>query len=217
MNSMKKKNQNQLSKAKLSRAPLYFNYLMTLEFDENTTISNKTIADSLDLNIEVVKKDFSLFCPNSNPRTKRKVVDLIDSLKEIMGLNNVQNTILIGVGHLGKALLNYSGFKNYGMKIVAAFDVDYRLFEVDVNGINIYPIEKLEKFIKDNKIETAMICVPNTRSQEIADLLCDAGIKGILNFTSSHIKTNKDVVVQSLNMASSFVLLYNQLNLKKGE
>lgn len=214
---MKKKNQTQLSKAKLSRAPLYFNFLVTLDYDDNTTISNKTIADALDINIEVVKKDFSLFCSNSNPRTKRKVVDLIESLKEVIGLNAVQNTILIGVGHLGKALLNYSGFKNYGMKIVAAFDVDYRLFEVDVNGINIYPIEKVEKYIKDNKIETAMICVPNSKAQEVADLLCEAGIKGILNFTAGHIKTNKNVVVQSLNMASSFVILYNQLNLNKGE
>ena len=128
--------ERKLTTNQLKRMPSYLDLLRRLANDGIKYISCQTIADCLSLNKEQVRKDIALVSQDVGvPNKGRKINDLIKDIEIVLGLNNDYCAVLIGVGSLGTALLNYGGFTNYGLKIIAAFDNKVELIDKEVNGI----------------------------------------------------------------------------------
>lgn len=136
-------------------------------------------------------------------------MELIETLENYLGYRERKNAILVGAGKLGEALMGYSGFRDYGLHIVAAFDLkgDGQL----VAGKPVYPMEKLESFCRENSIKLGIITVPSVAAQSVAETMCQIGIKAIWNFSSINLDLPSDILVHHENMAASLALLTKQL------
>lgn len=172
-------------------------------------ISATTIAEALQLNDVQVRKDLASVSSSGKPKVGYNVKDLIAELEAFLGYNDIDNAVIVGAGSLGKALLNYSGFKAYGLNIIAAFDLCEE--PTEFQGKTVFPIAQLESFCRKVNIHIGIITVPASSAQEICDLLVNSGIRAIWNFAPVHLVVPDGILVQNENMASSLALLSNHL------
>ena len=123
--------------------------------------------------------------------------------------NNSSEAFLIGVGELGRALLGYSGFSAYGLKIIAAFNCDEAIssYEEYIHGIPVFPITSLEHLIKRLKIKLAILCVDDAYAQNAAETAVNAGIMAIWNFTQQSLLLPERVIQQQANFGGDFAVL----------
>jgi len=140
---------------------------------------------------------------------------LITRLNAILGKNEIQKVVLVGAGQLGSALLNYRNFEKEGIKIVAAFDIDPAK-HVQKNAIPVLPLEQITTFIERNKIKIAILCVPDVAAQQTLDILVNAGIKGVLNFTPTELKAPARCVINNVNLAVELENLIYFVNAGQG-
>lgn len=208
----------QLTKNQLRRLPDYLNLLKNLRNSGIKYISCQTIADCLNLNKEQVRKDVALISSiDGIPNKGRDINLLIKDLEKILGYDSAHNAVLVGVGSLGKALLNYNGFTAYGLKIVGAFDKNQDLVGTSINGITIYDIRRLYGTLSSLNANIAIICTPASSAQEVSNELIDCGIEAIWNFAPIKLDTKRDVIISNMNMATSLAVLSHQLYLKKNK
>ena len=172
-------------------------------------ISATTIAEALQLNDVQVRKDLASVSSSGKPKVGYNVKDLIAELEAFLGYNDIDNAVIVGAGSLGKALLNYSGFKAYGLNIIAAFDLCEE--PTEFQGKTVFPIAQLGSFCRKVNVHIGIITVPASSAQEICDLLVESGIRAIWNFAPVHLVVPDGILVQNENMASSLALLSNHL------
>ena len=188
---------------------MYLSYIKGLPEDAPKNISATTIAEALQLNDVQVRKDLASVSSSGKPKVGYNVKDLIAELEAFLGYNDIDNAVIVGAGSLGKALLNYSGFKAYGFNIIAAFDLCEE--PTEFQGKTVFPIAQLESFCRKVNIHIGIITVPASSAQEICDLLVNSGIRAIWNFAPVHLVVPDGILVQNENMASSLALLSNHL------
>ena len=201
-----------ISKKTLSRLPLYLGYLKEQKRFGQKTISATMIADGLGLNQVQVRKDLAQISCGGKPRIGYMIDELETDIERYLGYNNVNSAVIVGAGNLGKALMSYVGFKQYGLDIAAAFDADGALTNSEFNGIPIFPVEKLPDIAKRLKIHIGIITVPAPHAQKVCDMLVDAGVLAVWNFAPTVLKVPEGILVQNENMASSLALLCNHLS-----
>ncbi|MGB2578631.1 redox-sensing transcriptional repressor [Elusimicrobium simillimum] len=195
----------EISKSTLQRLPVYLNYLKTLGSTGN--ISATAIAQALGMGEVQVRKDLASVSGGGKPKTGYCVCDLARDLETFLGYNNTKDAVLIGAGKMGRALLNYSGFKQYGLNIVAAFDLDKNAKEER----KIFPLSKLGNLCKRLNIKIGIITVPAETAQEVCDVLTQNGILAIWNFAPVHLSVPQNILLHNENMAVSLALLSNHL------
>ena len=198
-----------ISEHTLQRLPMYLSYMQGLPEDAPKNISATTIAEALQLNDVQVRKDLASVSSSGKPKVGYNVKDLIAELEAFLGYNDIDNAVIVGAGSLGKALLNYSGFKAYGLNIIAAFDLCEE--PTEFQGKTVFPIAQLGSFCRKVNVHIGIITVPASSAQEICDLLVESGIRAIWNFAPVHLVVPDGILVQNENMASSLALLSNHL------
>lgn len=198
-----------ISKQALLRLPYYLNYLKLLQKEGTADVSAPKIAAALALNEVQVRKDIALVSSCAGkPKTGFRVDLLIHDLESFLGYDNVDEAVLIGAGLLGRSLLGYKGFADYGMKIVAAFDCDPSLCDLRFDGEQrIFPMEKLEDLCRRLCVHIGIICVPSESAQAVCDRLVACGIRAIWNFAPMHLTVPDGVLLQNENIASSLAVL----------
>jgi redox-sensing transcriptional repressor len=170
-------------------------------------VSATTLADELGLKPIQVRKDISCTGVEGKPKVGFRIVLLIEAIVHTLGWDNATDAILIGAGHLGSALARYEGFDSYGLKIVAAFDIDRKKCGALLGEVPVLPLDDLRGYIQDNRVNIAVIAVPAAQAQEIAELLVDCGIVAIWNFAPKDLRLPEHVVVQRTDLATSFAVL----------
>lgn len=205
--------------ATLTRLPIYYRYLINLQKQGEKNISSAKISSDMNLSAVQVRKDLAYVSSIAGkPKTGFDVDELIKDIALFLGYDNTTDAIIVGVGQLGRTLLSYAGFENYGLNIVAGFDVDGRIINSRINGKLIMPMEKLKNFVRRVNVHIGIITVPYQDAQKVCDELVDAGIKAIWNFAPTHIYVPEGVVLKDEDMASSLAILSSQLkDLYKGE
>lgn len=199
----------EISKASLGRIPLYLKYLKKLP-PETLTVSATTVAKDLGLGDVQVRKDLAAMCGNGKPKIGYIKNNLICSLEKFSGCENGK-TIIIGAGKLGMALLEYSGFEEYGCTVSAAFDKKVtEPIKLD-SGKVIYPMEDLSRFCRDNDIKIGIIAVPADAAQTVLNILCENGIKNIWTFAPVKLYKPADVLIRYENLALSLAHLKSQI------
>jgi redox-sensing transcriptional repressor len=199
-------------KPTLERLPGYLNYLMACRKKELYNISATIMAEDLNLNHVQVRKDLALISSGGRPRTGYIVGDLIDDIRHFLGYNKVNEAVLAGAGQLGKTLLSYGGFANYGLEIVASFDTNPETIGREINGKPVFPLEKLKDLCGRLNIHLGIITVPTDHAQQVCDLMVDSGILAVWNFAPVHLTVPEHVILQNENMAASLAILSNRLN-----
>ena len=202
-----------MSQATLIRLPKYYRYLKEKLKEGIENISSTVISLDLKLSSIQIRKDLALVSDIAGkPKTGFNTKELIISLEKFLGYDNTNQAVLVGVGKLGEALLSYDGFNNYGLNIVMAFDKNEKLYDKNINGKYILPLEKMENLIKRLNIHMGIITVPVESAQEICDAMVKSGIKAIWNFAPTHLNVPENIVIKSEDMAESLAILSNKLN-----
>ena len=196
----------EISKAVLKRLPGYLAYLKSIPEEGSAHISATALANALGMGEVQVRKDLAMVSDGGRPKLGYLRESLIDDIEQFLGYDNTTDAVLIGAGKLGQALLGYSGFADYGLNILAAFDVapDH---EVKIDGKPIYHIDELESFCRTHKVLMGIITVPGPFAQQVCDQLIACGIKAIWNFAPTHLEVPSNILVQYENMATSLAVL----------
>ena len=124
-----------------------------------------------------------------------------EKLTEVLGTERLQPVILVGVGHLGAALVRYRGFQKEGFEILAGFDIDVSRKRAADLGLKVYPMSRLKSFVAEKNVKMAILTVPATVAQEVANDLVEAGIQAILNFAPTILQVPDGVVVNNVDLA----------------
>lgn len=199
-----------ISKQTLQRLPHLLTYLKSLDPVKNEFISSTTIALALGMNPVKVRKDLATVAVGV-PRKGFETKKLIYDIENFLGYNNTDSAVIVGAGRLGRALLGYKGFTDYGVDIVAAFDVNPELYGDEEENRRVLPMEKLPSLVKRMGIKIAILTVPSESAQSVAELLVNSGIKAILNFAPCHLALPKNIIVQNENLAPVLALLTKRL------
>ena len=200
-----------LPKPAVRRFPLYLREIDECIERGEEYISGALLADALGLDHVLVRKDLALTGVSGTPRLGFPVRELSAAIQSVLGWDTTTKAALVGAGNLGSALLGYGGFREYGLKIVLAFDRDPRLAGRAINGVTVEPMERLDELVRRNKVEIAILTVPGDAAQECAEALARAGIKGIWNFSPAKLTLPPEIIVQHENLASSLAVLSHSI------
>lgn len=205
----------EISHAVISRLPRYFRYLRDLKNDGVQRISSQDLSDIMKVTASQIRQDLNNFGGFGQQGYGYNVEHLYTEIGKILGVGNDHPMILVGAGRLGQALANYSGFSIMGFTFDAAFDTDERLYDRTVAGIPVYPMHRMEAYIRGNDIRMAVLTVPRDAAQQIADRLCACGIGAIWNFAHVDIEVPDTVVVENVHLSDSLLKL--SYNLSRNE
>ena len=201
-----------VSTKQLERFPIYLNHLLALKKEGKINTSAPQIAAVLGFSEEQVRKDLQVVTKSSGkPKAGRVIDELIHDINEFLGYGDTTGAVVVGCGHLGEAFMKYEGFLEYGLEILAGFDVASKKIGKIINGKKIYSMNNLEKIIMQLNVQIAIITVPSEEAQGVVDRLGNCGIKGIWNFANVHISAPDDVVIETVNLASSLAVLSHKL------
>jgi len=200
---------NKVSKKLMNRLPIYLNHLKSLPA-QSENISATSIAKALGLGDVQVRKDLAKISRAGRRRTGRNREQLIQDIEAYLDFATETGTILVGAGKLGQALLDYSGFVESGLNVMAGFDIQPGKKLTD-GGKPIYPMSRMESFCKCYDVRIGIIAVPAESAQSVCDSLVACGIHAIWNFAPVHLKVPEHVVVQSENLAVSLASLRLQI------
>ena len=203
---------NNVSKKLLKRLPLYLNYLKSMP-EHSQNVSATSLAKALGLGDVQVRKDLAKVSHTGRRRTGRSRELLIQDIENYLDLVTKTGSIIVGTGKLGQALLDYNGFEEFGLNILAGFDLHPDAKQSEV-GKPIYHINRLESFCKCYDVHIGIITVPAQSAQSVCDCLIACGIKAIWNFAPVHLHVPEYAVVQNENLAVSFTSLILQLRNK---
>ena len=196
----------EISKSVLKRLPAYLAYLKNIPEGASPNISATALANALGMGEVQVRKDLAMVSDGGRPKIGYNRLALIDDIEQFLGYDNTTDAVLIGAGKLGQALLDYKGFGEFGLNILAAFDVEPPADQTD-EGKPILHIDKLESFCRTHKVLMGIITVPASHAQEVCDKLIACGIKAVWNFANAHLEVPANILVQYENMATSLALL----------
>lgn len=198
----------------LKRLPLYLNHLKTLDREKTKIISSPAIAKALSLNEVLVRKDLAAIKSGGRPRTGYLLEKLIADLDTYLGYGNVNDAVIAGVGHLGRALLSYKGFDDYGLNIVVGFDTDETVIGTEIGGKRVLHLDKMIGLCQRMHVNMGVIAVPAAQAQSVCDMMIEGGILAIWNFAPVNLSVPEHILVHNEDMASSLAVLSKHLKKK---
>ena len=200
-----------LSRSSVER--LYSYYLLAWYAREQgyTHISSRRLAENLLIGDTQVRKDMAAISLVGQPKRGYEVEATIDALRQAMGLDQVHHAVLCGVGNLGRALLRYSRFSEFGFKVVGAFDVRPDLIGSDIASTRVLHVDHLEQVIEIFSVEIGILTVNVWAAQELCDRMGHAGVRAIWNFAPLHLQTSPDVLVRNEHFAGSLTVISHYL------
>jgi redox-sensing transcriptional repressor len=219
------------------RLSLYLRQLEAFKRKDRRTVSSKQLGESLHMTDAQVRKDLAYFGQFGRPGIGYRVDDLITQMRRILGTDKTWDVMLIGAGNLGRALMAYNGFDAKGFRLAAVFDSDPSKVGKRVGpfagppdhaastphsstGIGtgarrtfvIQPISEIRATIEKQGIRLAILAVPADCAQDVADMVVEAGIRGILNFAPVSLNIPTDVAHNAVDLAVQLEQLSFQVN-----
>ena len=200
-----------ISEAVIKRLPKYYRQIKALDDAKVERVSSSTLAEILGITASQVRQDFYNFGGFGQQGYGYDVKNLKKEIATILGLDQEYNMIIVGAGHIGKALAGYKGFNKEGFHIKALFDIN--VTDKVYNDTPVYHMYNLQDYLRENQIDIAVIATQSDSAEDVARELIKNGIKAIWNFAPIDLKVPKDVVVENISMSESlFVLSYRAKN-----
>ena len=183
------------------RLSLYYRALQRLKDNGVETVSSAALAKVAGVKPTQLRKDLTYFGQLGTRGLGYSVAHLTRTLREALGTARLQPVVLVGVGHLGSALVRYRGFEKEGFEIVAGFDEELERARATALNLPILPMTALRSFVKERQVKLAILSVPVTVAQAVTNELVDCGIQAILNFAPTILQVPDGVVVNNVDLA----------------
>jgi redox-sensing transcriptional repressor len=166
----------------VERLPVYARALQQLADQGREVVSSQDLGDQLGVTPAQIRKDLSYFGRFGKQGRGYNIHRLVEELHQILGLERQWTMALVGVGHLGKAILHYGGFAPQGFHITAAFDNDVATIGQEIGGLVVQNVSELPRALAKRLVDIGIVAVPAEQAQEMIDLLVSSGVKAVLNY-----------------------------------
>lgn len=197
---------------RISRLLTYKNVLVQFQNIGLIKVFSDNIGDALNISASLVRKDFGFFGITGSQKGGYDIDSILTRIDAILGKDNIQNVIIIGIGRLGSALLHHHDvFSGEGVNICAGFDTDPEKLNSE-SAIPVFPVNQLSDYVEENKIKFAIVTVPESAARHIIDVLKAEHIKGILNFTSLKAKNTETTLIHNVNIEHELTRLVYTAN-----
>lgn len=196
----------------LRRMPWYLAYVEILKSQKVEYVSSTQISRALNVDASQIAKDLSFLSLKGKTRIGYEVDALVEVLSEFLGFRVSHKAYVFGAGSLGKALMLDSGLANYGLDIVAGFDIDSSKTGTKVGNVEIHHIDELANIMAVNPATIGILTVPADCAQDTADIAIGEGIRAIWNFTPYRVKVAEGIVMSNTSIYAHLALIYNRLN-----
>lgn len=202
---MKKQN---VSDAVIRRLPRYYRYLDDLHLKGSVRISSSTLGEKMGITASQIRQDLSCFGEFGQQGYGYNVDELRGEIGRILGVDQSHRIIVVGVGNLGRALIQNFRFNDTGFLLEAAFDVSPALVGTDIAGVPVLDTTELERFVPEHKPDVAVLTVPRAAAQQMADRLIGLGVRGFWNFTNVELSSQaENVRFEDVHFADSLLTL----------
>ncbi|NBJ71569.1 redox-sensing transcriptional repressor Rex [Roseburia sp. 1XD42-34] len=191
--------QNKIPQATAKRLPLYYRFINNLNHQGKKRVSSKELSDAVKVDSATIRRDFSYFGALGKKGYGYNVEYLLEFFRKTLDQDETTDVALIGVGNLGTAFLHYNFMKNNNIAIKMAFDSDPKKVGTTISDVPVYHIEELDEKLGD--IQVAILTIPASEAQSMADHLIGQGVEGILNFTPARITVPPNIRVHHIDLA----------------
>lgn len=216
MSDLESKSNIKLPEPSLRRLPWYLAYVKLLKDRGEEYVSSTQIAKEINVDASQIAKDLSFINISGKTRVGYEVNSLVDVLEDFLGFTAMHKAFIFGVGSLGAALLQDSGLSQYGLKVVAGFDVRSDIIGKEVNGIPVFHISELSQKQREYDAQIGILTVPVDKAQSTTEMMINGGMKAVWNFTPYRIRVPKNIVIQNTSIYAHLAVMFNRLNsLKK--
>ena len=196
----------------IRRLPWYLSYVRMLDNLHVEYVSSTQISKELNVQSSQIAKDLSFLNIRGKTRIGYEVSSLVTELEDFLGFNQHHNAVVIGTGSLGMALMQDHGLENYGLNIVAGFDVRDEVIGQNIGGVPVYDINQLAEWRRDHDVSIATLTVPVERAQQSADLAIASGLTALWNFTPIRIKASDNVIIANTSIYAHLAIIYNRMH-----
>lgn len=196
----------------LRRLPGYLNYFKSLKINNIEHVSSSRIASVFKMDATLVTKDLSHTGIKGRTKIGYNVDQLIKSIISFLDFNTCEEAFLFGAGNLGRALINYDALNQYGIKIIAGFDIDPKVVNTRIKNVNIYHLDDFRDLSQKHKARVAIITTTEGHAQEVADLAVAWGVRAIWNFSPQAVKVPENVIVENTSLYADLAVLLHRLN-----
>ncbi len=203
---------NKIPEPALRRLPWYLSYVKLLKTQGEKYVSSTQISKKINVSASQIAKDLSFVEISGKTRVGYDIAELIDVLEEFLGFKKVHRAVVFGIGSLGAALLSDSGLEQYGLKIIAGFDINRSVVNTKIHQIPVYHIDQFVKMNKHMDAAIGVLTVPSGVAQEVSDYMISGGIKGIWNFTPFRIRVPSGIVLQNTSLYAHLAVMFNRLD-----
>ncbi|MEM1085421.1 MAG: redox-sensing transcriptional repressor Rex [Verrucomicrobiota bacterium] len=190
-----------IPKKAIYRLSIYHRCLQRLEENDQETVSSSALAKAAGVKPAQLRKDLAYFGQFGTRGLGYPVEALATMIRDLLGRERLQPVVLVGAGNLGSALLRYQGFQKEGFEVVAAFDADPETAEARGVNVPVFSEKELERRIAEEQVRLAILCVPGSIAQSLANRLVGAGVQGILNFSPVVLEVPEETVVNNVDLA----------------
>ena len=214
---MRKENKNKkriIPEPALRRMPCYLAQLKVAQKKGLKFVSSPSIASIMNIDPTQVTKDLSYTKISGKTRVGYEVTPLIEELEDFLGFTILDEAFLFGAGSLGIAFIRDYGLKQFGLNIISAFDISPDVIGKEFDGVIVHPVKKIKELITPD-VKIGILTVPVEAAQETADLMIEAGIKAIWNFTPIILSVPEDIVVQNTSLYAHLAVMFNRLHNKE--
>ena len=192
----------------IRRLPRYLRKLDELSESGVDKISSRQLGDLLGLTSSQVRQDFNCFGEFGQQGYGYNIAALRTQIAGILGMERGFTAILVGVGNIGRAMMENFCFSDWGVNLAAAFDIKPALIGTEYRGVHIYSMDELEKYLDENKADIAVLTVPKTAAVPVTERLTASGIDAIWNFTNVELtEPNSSTIVENVHFSDSLLSL----------
>lgn len=187
----------------VGRLSIYRRVLINLRSDGSNSVYSHQLADAVGVTAPQLRRDLMLVGAKGSPTKGYDVEGLIESIGEFLDAKEPQPIALIGVGNLGRAILTYFQTRSSNLTITAGFDSDPHKIGRMINGCLCHSMPELPEIVARDGIRTAILAVPASAAQAVADKLAKANIKGLLNFVPTRLRMPSGIFVENMDITAS--------------
>jgi redox-sensing transcriptional repressor len=183
----------------VGRLPQYLRSLQRMAREGRTVTSSQELGERLGISAAQIRKDLSQFGEFGKQGTGYHIPYLIEQLQKILHIDREWDVVVVGAGDIGSAVARYKGFANRGFRVCMIFDSDPDKIGQKVGEYTVYDYNEIADKIRESSVKIAMLAVPATQAQEVANLLIEAGVRAILNYAPINLNVPNGVKVQQID------------------
>lgn len=197
-----------ISIAVIRRLPRYYRYLADLLKMDITRISSRELSMRMGITASQIRQDLNCFGGFGQQGYGYNVETLYKEIGNILGVNYKFNIIIIGAGNMGQALANYENFEKRGFQLVGIFDINPNIIGKKIRDVEIKHMDQMDDFVRNNRVDIAVLTVPYKYIPEVAERVASLGIKALWNFSAMDLKLPyKDIIIENVHLSDSLMVL----------